>query len=81
LMTGGDGIWRWTLTRGYRWHWLARAVQGSSRNSLRIKVRETTEGHAVLLLVCINMEWGGRSGGLCQTVAFGTPVWFEQLTQ
>jgi hypothetical protein len=59
--------------------WLARDVQSISEETFRTKMREEKEEHAVLLSVLLIMAGGGRSGGLCQRVAFGAPVWFGRL--
>jgi len=52
---------------------LARAIESSFGESLWIKVKEEIKGHQVLASVRLETPRGGRSGVVCQWVAFGSP--------
>jgi hypothetical protein len=59
--------------------WILRVVPSISGETFRTKIREEKEEHTVLLSVLLIMSGGGRSGGQCQRLAFGTPSQFGRL--
>jgi hypothetical protein len=59
--------------------WSILVVQSSSGESLRTKVSQRNKEHMLDISVCFSMVRGGRSGGLCQRLAFGAPVLFRRL--
>jgi hypothetical protein len=59
--------------------WLMWAVQSISVQTFWRKVVEEDKGHTVLSSIRVGMICGGRSGGVCQPMAFGAPVWLGRI--